>query len=106
MLRFNAQPRWSATVERSGEKEEENKSFTSLDNIKITNQSDFLKSKVAYLKDSGNREVVNTAGEDRYDGSANIASIEIITTYEGVSYLQGLADSSWKFIILYKANVN
>lgn len=93
-------------VKIMSEKEEENKSFTSLDNIKITNQSDLLKSKVAYLKDSGNREVVNTAGEDRYDGSANIASIEIITTYEGVSYLQGLADNNYKFIILYKANVN
>ncbi|MCL4378510.1 MAG: SAF domain-containing protein [Actinobacteria bacterium] len=86
--------------------EQQNKSFNNLDNIKITSQSDLLKSKVAYLKDSGNREVVNTPGEDRYDGSANIASIEIVTNYEGVSYLQNLAESNWKFIILYKGSVN
>jgi hypothetical protein len=88
------------------ENEEANKSFDSLDNIKVTNQSDLLKSEVAYLKDSGNREVVNTAGNDRYDASANIASIEIITNYEGVLHLQNLADNNYKFIILYKANGN
>jgi len=74
--------------------------------IKVTNQSDLAKCEVAYLKDSGNREVVNTAGNDRYDASANIASIEIITNYEGVLHLQNLADNNYKFIILYKANVN
>ncbi|MBE3088739.1 MAG: SAF domain-containing protein [Actinobacteria bacterium] len=88
------------------ENEEANKSFDNLDNIKITSQSDLAKCEVAYLKDSGNREVVNTAGNDRYDASANIASIEIITNYEGVLHLQNLADNNYKFIILYKANVN
>ena len=91
-------------VKIASEKEQQNKSLNNLDNIKITDQSDLLESEVAYLKDSGNREVVNTAGDDRYDVSANIASIEIIVNYEGVSYLQNLADSGWKFIILYKAN--
>jgi hypothetical protein len=93
-------------VKIASEEELQNKSFNNLDNIKITDQNDLLESEVAYLKDSGNREVVNTTGEERYDASANIASIEIIANYEDVSYLQNLADSGWKFIILYKANPN
>lgn len=93
-------------VKMADGKGEESKSFNSQGSTKVTKESDLIKSEVAYLKDSGNREVVNTAGEDRYDGSANISSIEIITNYEDMSYLEGLADSSWKFIILYKANVN
>ena len=93
-------------VKVASEKVEESKSFNSQGSIKVTKESGLVKSEVAYLKDSGNREVVNTAGEDRYDASANISSIEIITNYEDVSYLEGLAGSSWKFIILYKANIN
>jgi len=93
-------------VKMASEKGEESKSFNSPGSIKVTKESSLVKSEVAYLKDSGNREVVNTAGEDRYDASANISSIEIITNYEDVSYLEGLAGSSWKFIILYKANIN
>lgn len=85
---------------------EESKSLRSPGSIKITKESDLLKSEVAYLKDSGNREVVDTVDEDRYDASANITSIEIITNWKDMSYLQGLADSGWKFIILYKATVN
>jgi len=93
-------------VKMASEKGEESKSFNSPGSIKVTKESGLVKSEVAYLKDSGNREVVNTAGEDRYDASANISSIEIITNYEDVSYLESLADSNWKFIILYKANLN
>jgi len=85
---------------------EESKTFSSPGSIKITKESDLVKSEVAYLKDSGNREVVDTVGKERYDASANIASIEIITNWKDVSYLKGLADSGWKFIILYKASVN
>ena len=93
-------------VKMASEKGEDSKSFNSQGSIKVIKESDLVKSEVAYLKDSGNREVVNTVGEDRYDASANISSIEIITNYEDVFYLEGLAESSWKFIILYKANVN
>lgn len=91
------------------EKEEQGKTINNIDNLKITDKSDLLESEVAYLKDSGNREVIDT-GENgqkpRYDASANISSIEIITNYEDVSHLQGLVDSGYKFIILYKAGKN
>jgi len=90
----------------ASENEDENRSFNSLSSIKVTKESKLVRSEVAYLKDSGNREVVNTEGEDRYDASANISSIEIITGYEDMSYLENLAESGWKFIILYKASLN
>ncbi len=61
-----------------------------------------LESKVAYLKDSGNREIITISAEERYDGSSKIATLEIIATLEDVSYLQSLADINYKFIILYK----
>jgi len=84
------------------EKVKEIKTFSSSSNIKVTKESNLVRSEVAYLKDSGNREVVDTVGEERYDASANISSIEIITNWEDFSYLQGLADENYKFIILYK----
>jgi len=93
-------------VKVASENGEENRSFNSLSSIRVTEESELVRSEVAYLKDSGNREVVNTEGEDRYDASANISSIEIITGYEDMSYLENLAESGWKFIILYKASLN
>jgi hypothetical protein len=61
-----------------------------------------LESVVAYLKDSGNREVVTVSEEDRYDGSSKIATLEIIANLKDISYLQDLAENNYKFIILYK----
>jgi len=92
-------------VKIEDEKEEESNSFNISSSIKVTKESDLVKSEVAYLKDSGNREVVDTVGNERYDASANITSIEIITNWEDFSYLQGLAYKNYKFIILYKENL-
>ncbi len=63
-----------------------------------------LEAVIAYLKDSGNREVVTVSEEERYDGSSKIATVEIIAQLEGISYLQTLAENNYKFIILYKDN--
>jgi len=93
-------------VKVTSEDGEQSRSFNSINSTKIIKESELVRSEVAYLKDSGNREVVNTEGEERYDASANISSIEIITGYEDMSYLENLAESGWKFIILYKASLN
>jgi len=93
-------------VKVTSEGGEQSRSFNSISSTKIAKEGELVKSEVAYLKDSGNREVINTEGEDRYDASANISSIEIITSYEDMSYLESLAESGWKFIILYKASLN
>ena len=76
--------------------------ITDIYDYKIIDESSILKSRVAYLKDSGNREIVTTSSEDRYDASSKIATLEIVATFEDVSYLKELADSDYKFIILYK----
>ena len=68
----------------------------------ISSEGNILESKVAYLKDSGNREIVTISSEDRYDASSKIATLEIIATLEDVSYLKNLADINYKFIVLYK----
>ncbi|MQY74217.1 MAG: hypothetical protein GH148_01575 [Clostridia bacterium] len=84
------------------EGEDKNNSFNTSKSMKIAKEENMIKGEVAYLKDSGNREVVTIAGEERDDASANIASIEVIANYEDISYLQGLVDENWKFIILFK----
>ncbi len=91
-------------VRLESDKEQNDRSIRDLESIKITDISGLFKAEVAYLKDSGNREVVDTEGEQRYDASANIASIEIITDFQDVSYLKELAQGGWKFIILYRDN--
>jgi hypothetical protein len=88
------------------EKEEQTRTINNIDNLKKLDKSNLAQSEVAYLKDSGNREVVDAddnGNKPRYDGSANISSIEIITKCEDISHLQSLADSGYKFIIFYEA---
>jgi hypothetical protein len=93
-------------VKIAGNQGEQAKSTGNLQSIKNTKERGLVKCRVAYLKDSGNREVVDTEGLKRHDGSANIVSIEIITGYEDMVYLEGLAESSFKFIVLYKSSAN
>lgn len=80
----------------------ENISFNTSKSIKISREENMIKGEVAYLKDSGNREVVTIAGEERDDASANIVSIEVIANHEDIAYLEGLVDENYQFIILFK----
>lgn len=92
-------------VLQEDQKEGQDNTFKNMDNLKIIDKSQMVQSEVAYLKDSGNREVADTdesASKPRYDASSNISSIEILTDYENVSRLQELAANGYKFIILYK----
>ncbi|GAH28434.1 unnamed protein product, partial [marine sediment metagenome] len=51
------------------EGEGENNSFNTSKSMKIAREENMIKGEVAYLKDSGNREVVTIAGEERDDAS-------------------------------------
>jgi len=84
------------------EGEDENNYSNPLSSTKISSKENMVNCKVSYLKDSGNREVVTIAGEERDDASANIASIEVSLEWEDIFYLQSLIDNNWNFIILYK----
>jgi len=67
-------------------------------------KEDVLECKVAYLKDSSNREVITISEKERFDASSNIESLEIIVKFEDIKVLQNFADGNYKFIILYKNN--
>lgn len=55
---------------------------------------------VAYVKDSGNREVIDTVPE-RMDGSAVISRVEVITDDAGYERLKNLFDKGYRFILMY-----
>ena len=69
---------------------------------KLNNDESFIKASVAYVKDSANREVVDSGSNERYDGSSQISNIEIIATLDQVNTLERYIDNGYKFIILYK----
>lgn len=56
---------------------------------------------VAYVKDSSNREVVNVGG-DRYDASASVAQIEIITNEDTYNKLRTAYEDGYMFNLMYE----
>lgn len=63
-------------------------------------QSPLFSCTVAYVKDSSNREVVNVGSYERYDGSAQISSIEIIITLKELRAMELALENGSKLIIL------
>lgn len=63
-----------------------------------------IKLKVAYVKDSGNREVKNAENQklERLDGTSNISSIEVIVKKDDVKKMQEIYDDGYKFLVLYR----
>ena len=59
-----------------------------------------FQTKVAYVKDSANREVLNVAN-NRYDGTSTAAQIEIIITEELYNVLCKAHEAGYSFNILY-----
>lgn len=59
---------------------------------------------VAYVKDSGNREVVNSDSSklERLDGTSQIDSIEVVSTFETAAVLKEYVDNGYRFLVLYK----
>lgn len=59
---------------------------------------------IAYVKDSGNNEVVTISYEDRKDANSNIASVEIITTTEEFKKIEEQINNGSYLIIMYTDN--
>lgn len=59
--------------------------------------------RVAYTKDSSNREVRNLQ-ESEYDATANISNVEIIATSEMLGTLSEYIDRGYKLYITYKTS--
>jgi hypothetical protein len=60
-----------------------------------------LKTRVAYVKDSTNREVIDVT-PDRLDGSAAISKIEVYINDEQYQLLKSNYEAGYQFIILYE----
>lgn len=60
-----------------------------------------LSTRVMYVKDSGNREVVNV-NETREDASGTIHTIEIVVDVEDLQLLESKYRNGSKFIIMYR----
>lgn len=56
---------------------------------------------VAYVKDSGNREVVDVTA-DRMDASAVITDIEVVISESDYQKLKNAAESGMQFVIMYE----
>ena len=57
---------------------------------------------VVYVKDSTNREVVDTNGDERLDGSSQVSSIEIACAREDTQILENSVLNGKKLIVVYK----
>lgn len=60
--------------------------------------------RVAYVKDSGNREVRNIGNHnlERFDGTANVHSIEVMMTKKQLEGLQAIYDKGYQFLMMYQ----
>lgn len=67
------------------------------DNIDTT----ILSTRVAYVKDSTNREVIDVTPE-RLDGSAAVSKIEVYINDEQYQHLKNNYEAGYQFIILYE----
>lgn len=56
---------------------------------------------VAYVKDSANREVVTLSSEERYNGSSQVSSIEIIIDAQRLDALESSVSNGCRFLVLY-----
>lgn len=64
-------------------------------------KSPILKSVVAFVKDSANREVVTTSTVDRIDGSSAIKDIEVVITPDELQLLELSVSKGNKFVLMY-----
>lgn len=57
---------------------------------------------VVFVKDSTNREVTDTNGKERLDGSSQVSAIEIICTRSDTQILESSVLNGKKLIVVYR----
>jgi len=67
----------------------------------IINKNPIFETKIAYVKDSANREIKTVSTEDRIDGSSIISEVLIVATPEEFKILENAVNSGSKLIIMY-----
>lgn len=63
--------------------------------------TELLSTKVAYVRDGSNREVVTVSSKERIDASSNIQNVEIITTPDEFQEIENKIKQGGKLIIMY-----
>ena len=70
--------------------------------LAIGQTNPILETSVVYVKDSTNREVVDTNGNKRLDGTSQVSSIEIICAREDTQVLENSVLNGKKLIVVYR----
>lgn len=65
--------------------------------------TELMNTKVAYVKDGSNKEVVTISLNERLDASSNIENVEIITTLENFQQIENKIKQGGKLIIMYSS---
>lgn len=65
-------------------------------------QESIFDTTVVYVKDSTNREVTDTNGNERLDGTSQVSAIEIICTRQDSQVLENSVLSGKKLIVVYR----
>lgn len=74
---------------------------SSLIRLMLGESTPVLSLSVAYVKDSANREVVDTGDGVRMDGSSQVSSIEVIINNDQKRILENSIQNGMKFLVLY-----
>lgn len=64
-------------------------------------ENQLITAKIAYVKDSGNREVIDVT-PDRIDGSAAVSQIELVISEEKYQKLKTAAENNQVFVLMYE----
>lgn len=91
----------SSTSTEQDDNEMQTMNSEEMNSINTQSLSPILATKVAYVKDSANREVVTVGDRERMDGSSAIQSVEIITTSEKFKNLETQVKNGAKLILMY-----
>lgn len=80
----------------------QNESLNTLKSLpKLKEMNDILDTRVIYVKDGQNREVITVSEKDRYDGSGKVKDIEIVTSKSDFRQLEEVIEKGGQLIIMY-----
>lgn len=72
-----------------------------LNRDKLNNDNAILFTKIAYVRDSQNKEVKTTSKNDRIDASSNVVDIEIVISHEEFKKMEEYIAKGYKFAVMY-----
>jgi len=61
-----------------------------------------LETTVVFVKDSSNREVIDTDGNERLDGTSQVSAVEIICTREDTQIIENSIINGKKLVVVYR----